>query len=509
MAFSLSNVPLAPDEHRRQTEGDVLRSLVDALIAEDLFGFRSRGRIGSVAGALYLPLEGDERHVQVGLGQDAVVFRARPAVALQPYRLSRPPVLLLGADGGGPVPLNPRELLDLVVSRLAESRAPNLDEVLDGLELAVIHGAVLLEEDGRWGRVRSAARPTALDWEALTAVGDRPFHPTGRARHGWDRARYRRYSAVGDGPVALDWVAVRADHLESGSVERLADALALAHATRLPEGERPESPPLPDRPPSPADALLSADERLLLESAVAEAGVDGSDHVVLPVHPWQRAHVLPDVFSAEWRSGVCVPVASGLGAFWPTASTRTMAPAGGTSPAAVHVKLPVGITTLGALRLLPPRYLANGARAQRLLESAAERHPALQNRLSVCDEQAWWAFAVPGGDGAYDDKPGHLGCLLRVWPDPDTTCSGSGSHRGLVPLGALGVVLPDGSAPGLTRLIAERGHDPADPAAALDVFDDVASVVSEVALACFGLGFMPELHGQNAVLACEGGRVAG
>jgi siderophore synthetase component len=504
MAFTLSKVPLAPDDHRRQTEGDVLRSLVDALIAEDLFGFRSRGRIGSVAGALYLPLSGDERHVQVGLGQDAVVYRARPAVALQPYRLSRPPVLLLGSDGGGPVPLSPRELLDLVVTRLAESRAPNVDEVLDDLDLAVVHGAVLLERDGLWGRVRSAARPAPLDWEALTAVGDRPFHPTGQARHGWDRARYQRYSPAGDGPIALDWIAVRSDHLESGSVERLADVLALARAVRVRDGEHREAAPLPDRPPSPADALLSVDERVALESAVAAAGLEGPDHVVLPVHPWQRAHVLGDVFAAELRSGVCVPVAEGLGAFRPTASTRTLVPPGEAGPAMVHVKLPVGITTLGALRLLPPRYLANAARAQRLLEQAADRHPVLEGRLSVCDEQAWWAFAAPGGAGAYDDKPGHLGCLLRVWPE---TAEGAG--RSLLPLGALGVLLPDGSAPGLTRLIADRGDDPGAPAAALDVFDDVASVVSEVALACFGLGFMPELHGQNAVLACDGGRVAG
>ena len=88
-----------PDDDRRHTEGDVLASLVDGLIAEDLFGFRSRGRIGSVAGALYLPLSGDERHIQVGLGAAAVVFRARPAAALGPFRLSRPPVLLLGPDG--------------------------------------------------------------------------------------------------------------------------------------------------------------------------------------------------------------------------------------------------------------------------------------------------------------------------------------------------------------------------------------------------------------------------
>ncbi|MEW6477254.1 MAG: IucA/IucC family protein [Actinomycetota bacterium] len=504
MASRLRNISAAPDDDRRQTEGDVLRSLVDGLIAEDLFGFRSRGRIGSVAGALYLPLAGDERHVQVGLGAEALVFRARPAAALQPYRLSRPPVLLLGPDGIGPVPLSPRELLEVVVDGLAEGRPANVDEVLEGLELAVSHGALLRGAEWTWGRVSTAARPTLLDWEALTALGDRPFHPTARARHGWDQARYRRYSPAAGRPFALDWVAVRRDHLESGRVDRLAEALALARVTNG-EAARRGASASPDRDPSPADALLSADERAVLGSAMAAVGVDGPDHVVLPVHPWQHAHVLEDVFAAEWRDGVCVPVAQGLGAFHPTASTRTLVPAAGPSP--VHVKLPIGISTLGAARLLPPRYLANAARAQRLLEAAAARHAALDGRLHVCDEQAWWAFAPPGhGAARYTDKPGHLGCLLRVWPAGIAV----DTHHSLVPLGALGVVNPeDGTAPGLARLIADRGDDPDSPAAALAVFDDVARVVSELALACFGLGFMPELHGQNAVLACEAGRVTG
>jgi siderophore synthetase component len=521
MATRLRHVPIAPDEDRRQTEGDVLRSLVDGLIAEDLFGFRSRARIGSVAGALYLPLAGDERHVQVGLGADprrldlgsrTVVFRSRPATTLQPYRLSRPPVLLLGPEGaGGPIPLTPRELLEVVVDGLADDRPANLDEVLEGLELAVTQGAVLRGAEWAWGRVasRAVARPTLLDWEALTALGDRPFHPTGRARCGWDQARYRRYSPAADRPFALDWVAVRRDHLESGSVERLAEALSSARVSRRGEtARRPASAP-PDRDPAPADALLSVDERMALESALSAAGVDGPDHVVLPVHPWQHAHVLSDVFADEWRRGVCVPVARGLGAFRATAATRTLMPDArelhrpSPTEGPVHVKLPLGISTLGAVRLLPPRYLANAARAQRMLEVAAGRHPALEGRLHVCDEQAWWAFCPPDpGADRYADKPGHLGCLLRVWPDD------VGSN--LVPLGALGVVNPeDGSAPGLARLVADRGEDPASPAAALAVFDDVARVVSEVALVSYGLGFMPELHGQNAVLACEGGRVSG
>ena len=498
---------LRPDEDRCHVEGDVLRSLVDGLITEDLFGFRSRGRIGSVAGALYLPLAGDERHVQVGLGSDVIVFRARPVTALQPYRLSRPPVLLLGPDGAGPLPLSPRDLLGLVAARLARARPANLDEVLHGLDLAVTHGTVLLGAGAAWGRVLTATRPNLLDWEALTAVGDRPFHPTARARHGWDRARHLRYSPAGDRPFALDWVAVRRDHLSVGRPGRLAEVLALAHDTGSAPATKRETPGAPDRDPAPADALLSSDERETLDAAMADAGIDGSDHVVLPVHPWQHVHVLPEVFASEWRRGVCVSVANGLGAFRSTASTRTLVPVtgGAAASAPVHVKLPVGISTLGALRLLPPRYLANGARAQRLLEEAAARHPAVNGRLHLCDEQAWWAFDPPDAGAAYDDWPGHLGCLLRVWPDRP----GGSRGVGLLPLGALGVGLPDGSAPGLARIIADRGEDPASPDAALAVFDDVAGVVSEVGLACFGLGLMPELHGQNAVLVCEAGRMNG
>jgi hypothetical protein len=279
-----------------------------------------------VAGALYLPLSGDERHVQVGLGADAVVFRARPSAALQPYRLSRPPVLFLAPDGVGPIPLTARELLDVVVAGLADSAPANLDEVIEGLELAVIHGAVLLGAAWAWGKVRRSASPTLLDWEALTALGDRPFHPTGRARHGWDHARYRRYSAAADAPFALDWIAVRRDHLDSGSVTRLAEALELSRSSGRGGPVDGEASMLPEHDPSPADALLSLDERAMLQSALAAAGVDGADHVVLPVHPWQHAHVLRELFAEEWRNGVCVPLAEGLGSFRPTASTRTLAP---------------------------------------------------------------------------------------------------------------------------------------------------------------------------------------
>ena len=493
-----------PDDGRRETEGDVLRSLVDGLIAEDLFGFRSRGRIGSVAGALYLPLSGDERHVQVGLGAEAVVFRARPAAALQPYRLSRPPVLLLGPDGAGPVPLTPRELLD-ARRRPAWPRRhrPTSTRSLDGLDLAVTHGAVLLEAQTvvGSGRAAAAARRCSTGRRSPPS-GDRPFHPTGRARVGWDQARYRRYSPAGPQPFGLDWVAVRRDHLAWGASTEWPSLAWLG-----PPGGGRAGRAMLDRPPSPADACCRG--RRAAGAAIAAAGVDGPDHVVLPVHPWQHAHVLAELFAPEWRSGVCVPVAKGLGAFRPTASTRTLVPAGGGAPAGAGAREAAGRASPRSGRCgccrpatwpTPPgpsgcwRRPPTGTRRCRAARTPATSRPGGPS-------------PPPGGRAGYDDKPGHLGCLLRVWPDevglgarPEPRAARR-PRRSCCPDGVGARSRPSRSPTGATT--------PPRRTAALAVFDDVARVVSEVALACFGLGFMPELHGQNAVLVCDAGRVAG
>ena len=463
-----------PKNALRQAETGVLRDLVDGLIAEDLFGFRSRARVGSAAGTRYLPLRAQEDHVEVAVGPDAVVFRTHRAAALQPYRLSRPPVLLLGPEGIGPVPLTPRELLGLLAAAAAPCPPPNVAEVLDGLELATTQGALMVATAAELCRALAGERPVLADWERLTALGDRPFHPTARAKQGWHHFDYRRYTSAAARPFGVDWVALRRDHLVCG----------------LP-GE-----------PDPAERLLGAADRETLVAAASAAGVGDDEHVMLPVHPWQHRHVLPVEFAAEWQAGVCVPVVSGLGSFVATSSVRTLAPAGDSRAARLtHLKLPLAITSLGAVRLLPPRYLGNGAKAQRLLQEAAARHAGLGTRLHLCDEQAWWAFSAPG----FADKPGQLGCVLRTYPPG---LSGETGRR-LVPLGALGVVTPDGSAPGVKRLLIDRDVDPGCPHAALELLGDVCRALTEVAMACFAQGLMPELHGQNTVLALRGGRVDG
>jgi siderophore synthetase component len=208
-----------------------------------------------------------------------------------------------------------------------------------------------------------------------------------------------------------------------------------------------------------------------------------------------------------------VALADDLGTFRATASLRTLVPDGRPG---LHLKLPLGITALGARRDLPVRYLANGDRGKHLLAAVA-RHPGLRGRVHVCDESDWW---LATGGGMAD---GVLGCQLRRYPpalvaDPGTA---------LVPLAAFGVTVDD-RAPAVAALAAARpgrGRGPGDdgPAAArrrghprrldraagLGLLAALTTEMVRLGVVALAHGVMPEVHGQNVVVVCRQGRVAG
>ena len=342
-------------------------------------------------------------------------------------------------------------------------------------------------------------------------MGDRPFHPTGRARHGWDQARLPALLPGRGRARRLDWVAVRRDHLDSGSC-RPAGRGAGAGPGRpaCPTGSRRTSrrrcPIVRPRRPTPCCRPTNGPRWSRPSPRPGSTGpitsscrcIPGSTPMCCPQRLRRRV-AQRRVRAGGHRSRRLL--ADGVD---PDAGAGGRRPA----PAPVHVKLPVGITTLGALRLLPPRYLANAARAQRLLEQAAARHPALQGRLSVCDEQALVGLRrsrrsrslrrqarsprLPAA-GLARRQIRALGRRAGVWcrSARSASCCPTARRR----------VSPGSSPTGATTPPRRRRPWTCSTTS--------PRVVSEVALACFGLGFMPELHGQNAVLACEGGRVAG
>lgn len=452
----------------------ILRELVDALIQENLFHLQERGRLIGDAGAYSevddFALAPGEYYFSYPLngGADQLLFRARKQRGF-PCRCSRLPVLLLQGDGGGTVTLDAADLMRSLACTAEREDLPDLggmDRFMRDLAVA--------EAQTEWAGENIPAALAAIEgegvglpaWERLGALRDRPFHPLARAKTGWSLEAFRRYGAESGDTFGLGWVALR-NGLLSGSEDLYGTAVA--------------------------GMLLEPGELQVLREAAAARGIDEHDFTLVPVHPWQLHHRLADEFAGEIGSGDCVPVCESLGRFTPTSSVRSLAPvAMGDS---LHVKLPMAIAALGAQRILPPRYLHNGAAAQQLLQSLIGREPALQGKFFCCDERQWLAFTPPG-ETMVSNRSGHLSCLLRRYPDFDSPdCQ-------LLPMSAL-TLADNNRVPAFEYLLRSGGEAPEK------LFRSLCDHLCALCFTCFSYGLMPEVHGQNLVLAIVKGRIRG
>ncbi|MCP2181316.1 IucA/IucC family protein [Prauserella alba] len=405
----------------------VLRDLVDALIQENVAGF---GEAGARAdGTLAVPVADGE-----------VTVAVRDGGGLQRYRLDRGPA----RHNGGPV--SPDELVRLVAPHAAQ-----VGGVSGDVATAVEHAATVLAARCHGETV------DLLEGERMAATRNRPFHPTARAAAGWQAAELARYGTARQAALGLDWVAVDTRFVRTGGDPRSTDLAAL---------------------------VLQGDELPRLQETAALAGVDTTRYTILPVHPWQYENVLGREFADELATGAIVPVMRDLGRFHPTASLRTLTTS---PPGPRHLKLPLGVATLGAARLLPPRYLANGDSAQRTMRAAVDRDPVLRARVRLCDEGIWCGWS--DGD-EFADRPGQLAAQVRTYPELGEALA--------VPMAALAahewrtlapVLVPDG-----------------DP---VRFFARLARGFCELGLGFLRHGVLPELHGQNVVTVFDGGEVPG
>jgi siderophore synthetase component len=460
--------------------GRILRELVDALIQENLFRLQDRAVPGDDPGACRdrddFALADGECYLGYPLngGADRLVFRARRQRRIQPWRLSRLPVLLVeGGDADRVYPLDAAGLMQCLTGAADGDDLPELG----GLD-RFMHDLAVAEAQTEWALDNTAAilaavaapEPALADWERLGALRDRPFHPLARAKTGWTPDDFRRYGAEAGAAFGLAWLA-------------------------LPDASLAGSPGL--RGTAVAEALLAPPEVDALCEAAAERGFNIHGCTLVPVHPWQLRHGLAAEFAGELNGGL---VAESLGRFTPTASVRSLAPQTAQAPAgATHVKLPLAIGALGALRILPPRYLHNGAAAQAVLESVIAREPALQDRVMCCDERRWLA-AAPEGGAMLSDRAGHLSCLLRHYPHFES------ADCRLMPVAAFTVADGEG-VPAFEYLLRQGENRQAPRDASLAFFGSLCDRLCALCFTCFAYGVMPEVHGQNLVLAVENGRI--
>jgi siderophore synthetase component len=304
-----------------------------------------------------------------------------------------------------------------------------------------------------------------LNWEVLSCLKDRPFHPLARAKEwdGDDADNVAAYLPTALTPFALVWIAVERTRL-FGTTGDLGQPIA--------------------------EALLEPAQLSRMGQIARERQADGPAWLWLPVHPWQWRWL--QVRQAALVDG-CLLLGDDFGHAAPTASLRSLAVPGRER---LHVKLSLSVNTLGAIRTLPPRYLTNAAAAAACLDGLRAADAWLASHLLLCDETLWCA----GHNGAQDDagligNQGELACLIRRYP--------ALPQRTLIPMAALPVRLADGTLPVFDHLL---GSD-AGAGEAWQLFDDIARLLIGTGLRCVANGVMPELHGQNIVLVCDNAQV--
>jgi staphyloferrin B synthase len=427
-------------------ELSLAQDLLDALWLEDLFGVRQHCTALAEEGESWLAIRlGDER---------ALLWQGVWKDGFLPFRLHRLPARLRSNQDEQPLGLA------AAVAALQQAEwwpaEPSRFNHLLNLSLAQAHSA-LADEAEALARLGKAA---LADWEVVCGLKDRPFHPLARARD-WEGSACQ--SKPGD-RIPFHWIAAPR-HLILGTV---ADDQPLARE------------------------LLDESDLSRLRLAAQHLQLRSSDYLWFPVHPlqWKWLNADSQRQSRPWLNE-CLDLRIELGQGAATASLRTLEVAGRRD---LHIKFSLSVYALGALRVLPPRYLHNGAVAEKLLHRLRLIDPELQRSLWLCDEQSWWA--ISSGRDLIEER-GELACLLRRYPTP--------ADAEMIPMAACTVLTSDGRLPAVEYLL--RSATTSEAAQAL--FKEITDALAALGLRCFAYGVMPELHGQNVLLVCRDGAVAG
>jgi siderophore synthetase component len=199
---------------------------------------------------------------------------------------------------------------------------------------------------------------------------------------------------------------------------------------------------------------------------------------LLPVHPWQRDHVL-DRYPWLRLTGERVPAR-------PLMSLRTVVPA--TAPDR-HWKTAVDVQMTSAVRTVSPGAVRNGPAVSDLVAAVAGRDPGLagDGTFTMLREVAAGAVVVDG------EPCRSLAVAIREAP-----------RRRAIPLASLAAPSPADGRPLATEAVS-LGYA-GDPVA---YFADLCRIVLPPLLTLLQAGIALEAHGQNTLVGLRGGRLTG
>ena len=363
--------------------------------------------------------------------------------------------------------------------------AEELDESAANLALSRLTHIVL---DERVGGVSSVldGLPTLPGADASAALSrlateGHPYHYGAKLRRGMSSVDSLSYAPEFAPRIDVRFVAVRRDHAmctrsgERGLTERLFEAF---------------------------DGLSEATERAL------PVGDGVGEYVVIPIHPWQYHHTLPERYAEARADGRVLFVPYSHPAT-PLSNLRTVVPyPTETGKPLPHLKLAVAVQTTNVVRTVSPQAVANGPRVTSLLAAIQERD-ALET-LGLLDEPVAACYYAPGAthtDGEAFDDARHLSGLLRENPVSHPLV---GSERTPITVSALCARSPATGA-AVVRDVIDRFAESegiADPKRAATAFVEryLGVTIPDQLSLLTTYGIALESHAQNSLLVIEEGR---
>ncbi|QIB76082.1 IucA/IucC family siderophore biosynthesis protein [Halogeometricum borinquense] len=277
----------------------------------------------------------------------------------------------------------------------AERFRSEVGESVANLALAYLGRRVLWDTLDRTPRPTGQGSRPAADASAFfdrLVIGGHPIHPGAKLRRNMSPTESLSFAPEFTDSIQLRFVAVRNPHTLSVS----ADGISLT-----------------ERLYSVFPGLAAAVDESL------PAGHDREEYAVLPVHPWQFRHVVPDRYADACQSGRVVPISGYSRSATPLLSLRTVVPSSDETSLATppHLKLAIGVQTTNAVRTLSPNVVADGPQLGRIVKQKCENESF--ERFGVRSEPAAACYYPPDGphpDGDGYDAVRHLGALIRPHP---------------------------------------------------------------------------------------------
>ncbi|WP_339307005.1 IucA/IucC family protein [Paenibacillus sp. FSL L8-0435] len=459
-------------------ERRIMADLMNAFLSEQLlplegYSFNDFAKAPAPFRRLYKEYDSEEHNHNVAsryrLHTQGVLCLVETGVRQGTQWVQGSPIYEEKPDGSWVLLDSPVEVGRAVLQKALSDEAyaqPGVAEFLASLDIAVEQYAL------GWEQVQYLSTnvpASAYEWfikgERVAALRDRPFHPSSKAKVGFNAEDVTRYAAEFGKAISLRWVAIRLDAVQQGCE----DGMSILD-------------------------VLDDVQRGVVEAEFTRKGITLDEYLPMPVHPWQLEHVILPRFTGEVEEGSIVVLDVEGGDVQATSSLRSMAPS---TESTLMFKLPVSVLSLGAARYLPVVKLLNGLAGERMLRQAVACDETLKDKVYMCEEQNWWGF-MPESMGLFDDHPRHLAAQIRVYPsellDDDYK---------VIPMAALGVNLEG------HHLLTDILGDNPSSTDVVDFYNNIATTFYDIVMRLFKVGVVPEIHGQNCCLVLRDNQVKG